>query len=269
MLTTAQIRRRRVSSASAGGHSILDPSALGNLAAWYSARTLSSLWQDSGRTAPITAQGETVGAWDDLSGNSRHLTQGTGSAEPTYRTGDIQGRPSLLFDGTDFLSSTEAWVATVFGGVDLPFSVLMVLMQTDLTGIQSVCNLGRNAANGYRAFRSNGGTPQLTSTPDGGGAVSNTATTGFITVSTPLVLGMRYDGVNAELFNNFTRIYGPTASLAVGSTVSADRIGVGALVRNTNANFYIGHIAEVVVCTTMTEAERMGVTSYLRRAYGL
>jgi hypothetical protein len=42
-----------------------------------------------------------VAAWTDISGNGNDATQATGSDQPTYLTGQINGLPAIQFDGTD------------------------------------------------------------------------------------------------------------------------------------------------------------------------
>lgn len=50
----------------------------------------------------ITLNGSTVSAWADQSGNGNHVTQGTGTAQPTYvASSSYFGRPALSFDGGD------------------------------------------------------------------------------------------------------------------------------------------------------------------------
>lgn len=59
---------------------------------------LSTLFQDSAGTTPVTADGDPVGRIADLSGNGNHFTA-SGSARPTYRTSGTSHW--LEFDGTD------------------------------------------------------------------------------------------------------------------------------------------------------------------------
>lgn len=61
---------------------------------------LTSLYQDSAGTVPVTAPGQPVGRVLDQSGRANHATQGTPLARPTYRL-DIYGRAYLDFDGLD------------------------------------------------------------------------------------------------------------------------------------------------------------------------
>lgn len=61
--------------------SLLSPA----LAAWHDATDLTTLWQDTGATTPITADGQTVARVDDKSGNSRNSTQATSSLRPAYK----------------------------------------------------------------------------------------------------------------------------------------------------------------------------------------
>lgn len=52
------------------------------------------------------SNGASVSQWDDLSGNARHLTQATGSLQPTYQTNQLNTKPVIRFDGTDDVLST-------------------------------------------------------------------------------------------------------------------------------------------------------------------
>lgn len=55
----------------------------------------SSLWQDTGRTTPVTTPGQSVKVMDDLSGNGLHLTSDL-TADPTYQV-DSGGKGYLSY----------------------------------------------------------------------------------------------------------------------------------------------------------------------------
>lgn len=67
---------------------------------WYDPSDLSTLFQDSAGTTPVTATGQTVGRILDKSGRGNHATQATLAQRPTYQI-DSTGRPYLSFDGVD------------------------------------------------------------------------------------------------------------------------------------------------------------------------
>ena len=91
------IRRR------GGVTSAFSPPDIAGLAAWYS--DAGPFWGDDARTLPASGGG-TVGAWDDISGNGRHLLQAS-AAKPTYQLGVKNGRSIVRFDGADdFLRAT-------------------------------------------------------------------------------------------------------------------------------------------------------------------
>jgi hypothetical protein len=76
-------------------------------------------WIDPSDTTSITESGGLVSQINDLSGNSRHLTQGTGSLQPTTGTRTINSLNVLDFIPNDSLVAGSNWTsaltaATVF-----------------------------------------------------------------------------------------------------------------------------------------------------------
>ena len=86
---------------------------------WQNTSSPTGLWQDSGRTTPVTALGQPVGAIDDSSGNGFHLIQATAINRGTY-SGTPSTFGSNLVTNGDFASGA-GWAAgsgwTIAAGV--------------------------------------------------------------------------------------------------------------------------------------------------------
>ena len=88
------------------GSASFSPAALfasGEEGAWYDPSDLSTLFQDSAGTTPVTTAGQPVGLMLDKSGRGNHATQATSAARPTYQhTWDGIGPlgPELITNGT-------------------------------------------------------------------------------------------------------------------------------------------------------------------------
>jgi len=103
-----------------GGYSPLSLFAASEQGAWYDPSDLSTLFQDSAGTTPVTAAGQPVGLMRDKSGRANHATQTTAASRPTYQTSG--GLHWLVFDGVDdFLVTPTITPGTdkvqVFAGV--------------------------------------------------------------------------------------------------------------------------------------------------------
>ncbi len=61
----------------------------GNMVYWFDANQLG------------LSNGNPVATWTDMSGNGNNITQATGSLQPTFLTGQLNGKPAVSFDGTD------------------------------------------------------------------------------------------------------------------------------------------------------------------------
>lgn len=90
--------------------------------AWYDPSDLSTLFQDSSGTVPVTAVEQPVGLILDKSGRGNHAFQATATSRPVLQQ-DASGRYYLSFDGVDdFLQTssinfTSTDKITVFAGV--------------------------------------------------------------------------------------------------------------------------------------------------------
>lgn len=66
---------------------------------WYDPGDITTLFQDSAGTTPVTASGQPVGKMLDKSGNGYHATQATSTLRPIYTVSS--GNSYLVFDGVD------------------------------------------------------------------------------------------------------------------------------------------------------------------------
>jgi len=90
--------------------------------AWYDPSDMSTLFQDSAGTVPVTAVEQPVGLMLDKSGRGNHAFQATATSRPVLQQ-DASGRYYLSFDGVDdwMLTNSIDFTATdkmtVFAGV--------------------------------------------------------------------------------------------------------------------------------------------------------
>ena len=83
-----------------GGAVPFSPASLfagGIAGAWYDPSDLSTLFQDSAGSTPVTASGQPVGLMLDKSGRANHATQATAAARPIYQTAPDR----VTIDGVD------------------------------------------------------------------------------------------------------------------------------------------------------------------------
>lgn len=133
--------------------------------AWYDPSDISTLFQDTAGTTPVTAAGQSVARINDKSGRGNHATQATAGSRPTYQV-DGNGRGHLSFDGTDdFLASGTITPGTnkvqIFAGIrKLSDAATAVLAETGPNSSTNTGTLGLfapiTAATGDYAARSRG-----------------------------------------------------------------------------------------------------------------
>lgn len=98
------------------------PSQISGLSLWLNSADMGSLFQNSDRTGAV-ADGDPIGFWSDLSGNSNHAIQGTAGQRPSLSavTYAENGYGGVLFDGgNDFVAATHGL------GTNPNYTLLMV-----------------------------------------------------------------------------------------------------------------------------------------------
>jgi len=81
----------------------------GEQGVWFDPSDLSTLYQDTNQSIPVTADGQSVALMRDKSGNNYHATQAVSSKRPTYRTDGVLHW--LDFDGVSqfMIVENSAW----------------------------------------------------------------------------------------------------------------------------------------------------------------
>lgn len=206
-----------------------NPSALfssGENGVWYDPSDLSTMWQDSAGTTPVTAVGQPVGKITDKSGRGNHATQSTSGKRPLLQQ-DAGGRYYLAFNGTSSVLSTAA--ALNLSATDKASVFLALLKNTDAT-VAVALELGSdvNANTGSFAVLA----PSTNATTDygllvhGSTVVAGYLTTGF-PAGTPNVVTLGIDIAGADRATEcFPRVDGFVPTLA---TVGAASCGSGNL----------------------------------------
>lgn len=109
----------------------------GQVGGWYDPSDLSTLFQDTAGTVPVTASGQSVGLIRDKSGNGLHLALNSGTI--TYNT---TGKPKLVFNGSGYFSRNIA-----LAGTQAAFAIAIGLGAKPAASSRWLCS-GNNAAFG-------------------------------------------------------------------------------------------------------------------------
>ena len=94
---------------------------------WLDGSDITTLFQDSAKTTPVTADGNVVGAWADKSGNGNDATRTPVANKPLYKTSIQNGESVVRFDGIND--------ALLLGGMTVGVGSLTFFIATNPTSI--------------------------------------------------------------------------------------------------------------------------------------
>ena len=174
------------------------------------------VYQDTALTTPVTADGQNVQGWADLSGNGWHRTQASAGLFPLWKTGILNGHPVLRFDTTN----------------DLLFSLSTSITGTTARTFIAIVKHNASGNNGFFGSAASGGsgeqfswTPEYSVRVNGGNRIWATAgsTSAFelaaVTVSSANTNAM------SMYVNNTALSVSSTSALAINSADGISQIG--------------------------------------------
>lgn len=215
------------------------PAAIAGMMVWFEADAITGL-----------NDGDAVSTWPDSSSNGSDLTQSTGSNKPVYKTGIVNGRPVVRFDGTDDKMATEA------------------LTQAQPITSFVVARTNAPAGGSHHTLWSNG---------SGGIQHYLTLTDGFHSMWGGSALTGTTD--RTQGWHVFEAVYNGASSVgaidgitdpAVGNVGAGDFSASALQVGTNNASFLGGDVAEVILYDSELSADdREAVRGYLLLKYGI
>lgn len=243
MFGRGRLRRRIVGASVVVGNSNYpqDVADLGYFVAQWDASALDTLFQDTGKTTPVSSNGDLIGCWTDRIGG----IDATTAARPTWNGVDN----SVYFDGTRRLSTASTFALTTH-------TMFVVYRATN----GNVIIQHRDASNNLTQISNGGQTADWYVTDSGSRSSYNWA---GVQTDTITLACMEYNDTHAS---HKTYINGSEQSYAATNTQDTTYTVTG--------NFYIGdnrvetsklagNIYEIVVCDYLPSGLRASMQSYL------
>jgi hypothetical protein len=201
-----------------------------------------------------------VSVWADQSGLGNNANQGTGGAQPTLQTNEINGLPVVRFDGSDSLvvthhSSILPSTLSIFIVAKQPVSANAIIL-TKLSAFDSVNSgyaMRYRTSNAIWFLQGDFNLPQILT-------ATALATTAFG------LIGTVDNGTNGFAYLNGTQVHTAATGFSYADTVD---LTIGSLIA-ASGDFLIGDIAEIIMYNTALSAtDRNRLGGYIQGKYGL
>lgn len=217
------------------------------------------IWFDANQLT--LSNGNAVSSWTDFSGNGNNATQSNSSNRPIFMTNQINGRPSVVFDGVNDYFRTSSISALNVGNISYFIVFDGSLLTT--TGIM----LAGKYAEHNQFLMSYAGASNIRSW------VINLPNT---TVQSLTAKDVAYQSIstiwssatgNVLYHKNGALVGSPSGATSVPSNNNYFSIGVNP---GSNGSPFKGGIAEIIMySSTLNSAERIVVENYLGAKYNL
>ena len=224
------------------------------------------LWLDA--SAIELSDGAAISSWTDLSGNGFDFIQSSESCRPLYKTGIINGKPVVRFDGSDDRlacyslsglggnnSKTIFAVATV--GTGSSEHTIFQLGESGVSGRTFILGCKRDSSQFKWGVWQWGSGYDLDDSASVSGAWA-------------IIVGVK-DGNNLSLYRNGVLRAGPTARSAANIRANNSRIGARFDNGTTGAAmFFQGDLAELVLYdSALAATDIQKINKYLSQKYGI
>jgi hypothetical protein len=231
------------------------------------------LWYDATDMGIVILDNTAVSSWKDKSGNGYDATQPTSASRPTYRTNQVNGKPTIQFDGSNDHLHLPSGALGILRNIAGATVFVVYKASTDLT-IQTNVWFSSDVAGGAKLWvRKSASNLYQTQ-----GRRLNFADESIETISSTttnsgnyILQSVKYDYQNTlqeQYLNNSLDGQNLTFQTSGNtSDVNSDNAVLGATV---TANFLNGNIGEVIIFNrTLNTAEFTNVNKYLMAKWGL
>ncbi|MFZ1545971.1 MAG: LamG-like jellyroll fold domain-containing protein [Candidatus Nitrotoga sp.] len=216
------------------------------------------LWLDA---SAISTGTTAVSTWADQSGHGRDATATGATSTPTYIASNslFSNRPTVSFDGGDFLNSALASVMNITGN---SARTIFFVFSQDSAASRNI--FGYGASSSLALFDVAAAGQEISGHFHGTPFVNGSQT---FALNQMTVGAVRYNGTAFQTYQHDTSFNGQTASTAysLNTSDSAFNIGRGAY---SGYNSFNGDIAELLVYSrALSDSELSAVDSYLNTKY--
>ena len=238
---------------------------------WTPSNITTALWLDAADSSTVTESSGAVSQWDDKSGNGNNFTQGTSANQPTYSTGEINGLPAIIFDGSDdFLGAASPVVPTTHS-LFIVFKPTIESVSGGLLGQWESGQTGRFVLVTNRLCTGTDSAGQLnpfnSTATSGSCAPSGFANNVAIANEATLIESISTTGSeNWKLLKNGTE----WDSATITSVYQGTNTAIGRYSALTAISYYDGLVAEIVMLGEATSTDtRQRIEGYLAHKWGL
>lgn len=242
------------------GAAVVTPLSIPTLTGWYDFSDIATLFQDTARATPVTADAQLIGSVADKSGGGRHLARGgAAGTEPVYKAAIRNGRSISRWDSTKWMLSGTTFAA------DTEQTIIVVANNTGGTTLMSPWSRSNNTNNRFTGNWNNSVNSLGAFFGTGAGSYSElwaSATTGWVVVTT--------------IVNNtgpISQVYGDRTlrSSATGtpSVILGTQTAIGSRQIGSLSNGFNSDIGEVLVFSTaLGTADRVAAETFLKARWG-
>jgi hypothetical protein len=205
-----------------------------------------------------------VAQWSDKSGNSNHWTQATTTKQP------VKSSSGILFDGTtDNLRCSN--LNSLFTGLEKEHTIFIVAKPTSISSVATLFSAASTSSSFPRVtYRLNTGKAEFFRRGNSGESSNVTITSSEVeTNNTTHIFTANHNSntqTNFWVDGNARHLFFEKAI----STMTIDRVTIGAHVRTTEVEFWSGYFYEIIIYSRfLTLSERTDVEAYLANKYNV
>jgi hypothetical protein len=238
---------------------------------WWDPSLISTaLWLDAADSSTVTTVSGGVSQWNDKSGNARHFSQSTTANRPTVNATAINGKPAIVFDGTNDSLAAASPVVPTTHSLFLLFVPTIENAPGTLLGQWAAAQAGRFVLTANQDDAGAAATGRLNAF--NGSATNGNGTGGLaddidISAAATLIESISTTGAESwKLLKNGTE----WDSATITSVYQGVNTAIGTTSASGNSNYFDGQVAEIVMTgSVLSITDRQKVEGYLAHKWGI